>query len=235
MEAGGRRRERRGQTAMLALGVREGDGEERHRGESEAARVGGGGGGAERGPLGARRGWGRGRRSRPSEPSLRPRPLRRGTHPRSGSRCSPWLGASGAGSSPTRGGRGRSTGSRAAAPASLQRRGCLRSAPLPPPLSIPPRARRRRHRRHRRRLAPPPGLRSRPGRGRPGDWLRRAPPPGPNTPPRSARTSSRQPFPGSTRGSSGVRAGLTPRGAVESRRIPAWGPKNRVTGTALRL
>lgn len=168
MEAGGRRRERRGQTAMLALGVREGDGEERHRGESEAARVGGGGGGAEGGPLGARRGWGRGRRSRPSEPSLRPRPLRRGTHPRSGSRCSPWLGASGAGSSPTRGGRGRSTGSRAAAPASLQRRGCLRSAPLPPPLSIPPRARRRRPAATAAAWLPRPGSARGPGGGGPG-------------------------------------------------------------------
>lgn len=103
-------------------------------------------------PEGRGEGGGGGRRTGPGEPSLRPRPPRRGTHPRSGSRCSPWREASGAGPSPTRGGRGGSSGSRAAAPASLQHRGCLRSAPLPPPLSIPPRGSRRR-----RRCRPPPG------------------------------------------------------------------------------
>lgn len=96
-----------------------------------------------------------------AEPCLRQRPRRRGTHPRSGSRCSPWLRASRPGPHRRGAGAGGSTGSRAAAPAALQRRGRLRSAPLPPPLSIPPRGSLRRRRRRRRRLAPPPRLGSR--------------------------------------------------------------------------
>lgn len=186
-------------------------------------------------PEGRGQGGGGGRRTGPGEPCLRPRPPRRGTHPRSGSRCSPWREASGAGPSPTRGGRGGSTGSRAAAPASLQHRGCLRSAPLPPPLSIPPRGGRRR-RRCRRRLAPPPRLCSRPGRGWPGDWLRPAPPPSPGSPPRSPRTSPRSlgsrlrasrrslrlPFPSPTWGSSRVAAGLAPRGWWSPGECPPW-------------
>lgn len=101
-------------------------------------------------------------------------------------------------------GAGGSTRSRAAAPTALQRRGCLRSAPLPPPLSIPPHGSLRRRRR--RRLAPPPRLGSRPGRGRPGDWLRPAPP---RPCPRSGR-----PAPGAPRGAppgAGLAAG--PRGS----------------------
>lgn len=192
-------------------------------------------------PEGRGEGGGGGRRTGPDEPSLRPRPPRRGTHPRSGSRCSPWREASGAGPSPTRGGRGGSTGSRAAAPASLQHRGCLRSAPLPPPLSIPPRGSRRR-RCCRRRLAPPPRLCSRPGRGWPGDWLRPAPPPSPGSAaalpahfaalPRepSAGLASLpppacpQPHVGPLAGRGWARA----RGPVEPRRVPTVGLRSRV-------
>lgn len=91
------------------------------------------------------------------EPAPDPTPGR-GTHPQSASRCSPWLrGPPGPGPHRLGARAGGSTGSRAAAPAALQRRGCLRSAPLPPPLSIPPHGSlRRRRRRRRHRLAPPP-------------------------------------------------------------------------------
>ena len=148
----------------------------------------------------------------PAEPCLRPRPRRRGTHPRSGSRCSPWLRASRPGPHRRGAGAGGSTGSRAAAPAALQRRGCLRSAPLPPPLSIPPHGSlRRRRRRRRRRLAPPPRLGSRRrGGGGPGIGCAGASPPCPR-PRRRAPSGSRavwgpcrrlllSPFPRPTRG-----------------------------------
>jgi hypothetical protein len=94
--------------------------------------------GARQYPEGRGQGWGRGSEERPGAESC-PRPApSRGTHPQSASRCSPWLrGPPGPGPHRLGARAGGSTGSRAAAPAALQRRGCLRSAPLPPPLSSP--------------------------------------------------------------------------------------------------
>ena len=187
-----------------------------------------------------------------AETCLRPRPRRRGTHPRSGSRCSPWLRASRPGPHRRGAGAGGSTGSRAAAPAALQRRGRLRSAPLPPPLSIPPRGSlRRRRRRRRRRLAPPPRLGSRRrGGGGPGIGCAGASRPFPRprrcTPRRApwgslAAASLPRPSPAPREG---LLAGFplgSGRGGegrlVETRRMPARGLTSRVEspGPTLRI
>ncbi|XP_045351955.1 translation initiation factor IF-2-like [Leopardus geoffroyi] len=136
----------------------------------------------------------------------------------------PWPGAHRRGA-----GAGGSTGSRAAAPAALQRRGCLRSAPLPPPLSIPPRGSLRRRRR--RRLAPPPrlGWRRRRGGGGPGigcAWRLPAPAldPAAARPAHLAALPSAGPAPGARAGAPRrLPAGLAPLGVPETRGTPASG------------
>lgn len=149
----------------------------------------------------------------PAEPCRRPLARRRGTHPRSGSRCSPWLRASRPGPHRRGAGAGGSTGSRAAAPDALQRRGCLRSAPLPPPLSIPPHGSLRRRRR-RRRLAPPPRLGSRRrGGGGPGIGCAGASPPCPRPRSRAPRAPRGAP--------SGSRAVAGPRGRFPPSPFPS--------------
>ncbi|XP_047550480.1 translation initiation factor IF-2-like [Lutra lutra] len=128
-------------------------------------------------------------------------------------------------------GAGGSTGSRAAAPAALQRRGCLRSAPLPPPLSIPPRGSiRRRRRRRRRRLAPPPGLGwRRRGGGGPGIGCARRLP-APALDPAAALRAHLAALPSArrVRGPSGaprpVPAGLASGGAGDPENVPLRSP-----------
>lgn len=138
------------------------------RAEREASPAGARGerGGAERGTRRGARGVRVGEAGGPdpaSPASARARPRRRGTHPRCGSRCSPWR-------SPTRGAPGAAPPpqplcSAAAVSARLRSPAPLHPSPRPPPPG-----------------SPSPALPcSRPGRGWPGDWLRPAPPPRPGS------------------------------------------------------
>lgn len=139
---------------------------------------------------GAGRGGGGGWEDRAGPSPACQRPRRRGTHPRSGSRCSPWLRASRPG--PHRRGAGAGEHRAAPPPQPLCSAAAVSARLRSPSLSIPPRGSLRRRRRRRRRLAPRPGLRPRGGgEGAARDWLRRCLPALPPTPPLHSPPRSR--------------------------------------------